>query len=269
MEKLYINYYETPATFRALSRTISQWIVYLFLARVMGWLVGITHSPCRSDGRGLAFTCGLLWIGSVVGAGHAFAEAVALWGGPLRLQAVKHPTKTSFFKVFTRPWHILQWMQNPEQWISMIAEPERRPFKPNPIMFPATWIPLRLLQMVAVAKVAATEPDDYVWCPDGGDQIPRLMGKYLLQLALCDEWCRVFIREERVGLGIGVAVAYYFAMLSLLVSSAMINGKATLLMVPSLIAIIISGWMNIVIFWNRYEKRAKHVGGRNDTVIWA
>ena len=251
MEKIYIHYYETPATFRAMSRTMSQWVVYLILARIMGWMVGITHSPCRSEGRGLALFCGLLYLGSVTGTGPAFAEAVANWGGPLRLQAVNHVRKPKVWKIFINPLHILDWMRNPEQWISMIAKPEMRPFDPNPLLFPATWIPLRLLQMVAVAKVVATEPDEYLWCSSEVEQVPRLIRKYLLQLALSDEWYRVFVREKRIGLGIGVAVAYYFAMLSLLVSSAMINGSATILMVPSLIAIIISTWMNVVIFWNR------------------
>ena len=79
MEKIYINYYETPATFRAISRSTSQMLVYLTLARIMGWLVGITHTPCRSEGRGLAFFCGLLYLGSVVGTGHAFSTAVSVW----------------------------------------------------------------------------------------------------------------------------------------------------------------------------------------------
>ena len=273
LENIYLHYYETPATFRALSRTLSQWIVYLALARIMGWMVGITHPPCRSEGRGLAFFCGLLWMGSVVGLGHAFAEAVALWGGPMRLQAAQHPAKTRWWKVVIRPWQILQWMQNPEEWIRLVAQPERRPFDPNPLLYPATWIPLRLLQMVSVAKVAATEPDEYLWCSGEVDQIPSLMRKYLFQLALSDEWVRVFLRERRVGLGIVVGVAYYFAMLSLLVTSAMINGKATVLMVPSLIANIISTWMNVVIFWNRYEtkrnaRKNRTTSRRNENLVW-
>lgn len=77
VEKLYIHYYEAPATFRAISRSLSQFVVYMTLARIMGWLVGITHPPCRGEGRGLAFLCGLLWLGSVVGTGHAFSTAVS------------------------------------------------------------------------------------------------------------------------------------------------------------------------------------------------
>ena len=269
MEKIYLHYYETPAGFRALSRSFSQWVIYLLLSKIMGYLVGITHQPCHTLRRGLAFPCGLLWIGSVVGAGHAFAEAVAIWGGPLRLQAAHYPfqEKRNIQYLFTRPWQILSWMQNPEQWMFFLQEKERRrPFDPNPLLFPATWIPLRLLQMVALAKVAATEPEDYLWCPyeEGGDQIKTLISKYLLQLALCDEWYRVFFREKRLGLGIFVAIVYYFSMVNFLVSSAMINGRATLWMVPSLVAIIISAWMNIVLFWNRYEtRRGQRKGNTN------
>ena len=158
LERIYIHYYETPALFRALTRSFSQWCVYLVLARLMGWCIGLTHPPCRSQGRGLAFLCGLIWIGAVVGTGHAFATAVSLWGGPLRLQAATHPERSSVFGIFTNPWNILQWMQNPEQWIKLIAIPERRRFVPNPIIFPATWLPLHLLQMVAVAMVRIQIP---------------------------------------------------------------------------------------------------------------
>ena len=76
MEKFYIHYYETPAAFRAFSRSAAQMIVYHIIARIMGWLVGITHPPCRGEGRGLAFFCVLLWVGAVVGTGHAFSSAV-------------------------------------------------------------------------------------------------------------------------------------------------------------------------------------------------
>ena len=79
---------------------------------------------------------------------------MALWGGPLRLQAANHPTRLSVKTILKKPWHILQWMQNPMQLFSLLASPERRPFDPNPIAFPATWAPLRLIQMIGVAKVS-------------------------------------------------------------------------------------------------------------------
>lgn len=45
-------------------------------------------------------------------------------------------------------------MSNPEEWIKMISAPDVKPFDTNPIIYPATWVPLRLLQMYAVAKVS-------------------------------------------------------------------------------------------------------------------
>jgi len=251
VESVYIQYYETPATFRALCRTGSQLVVYFILYRAMGYLVGITHPPCRSEGRGLAFLCTLLWAGAVVGTGHAFATALALWGGPLRLQASTLYTRRRWTSVFTRPWHIFQWLQyvqNPEQWISMVSTPSLS-FDPNPLIYPATWFPLRMLQMVAVAQVAATEPYNYLLGPlEDVDRVPKLMMHYLLQQSLCDEWYRVFVGEKRLGLGVGVAITHLFAMIFLMITSASMNGKVTLLMVPSFFAMIITGWMNTVIF---------------------
>jgi len=77
LEVLALRYYELPAALRSLARATSHIVCLLMLSSLMGWLVGIAHSPCRSDGRGLAFFCGLLWVGSVVGAGDAFASAVS------------------------------------------------------------------------------------------------------------------------------------------------------------------------------------------------
>jgi hypothetical protein len=90
-----------------------------------------------------------------------FCCQVAVWGGPLRIQvgaSHMHTGRSLAARVFTRPWHILQWMKDPEQWISMISTPQTyvqqpQPFEPNPILFPSTWAPLRFLQMLAVAKV--------------------------------------------------------------------------------------------------------------------
>lgn len=161
LERLYMNYYELPAAFRAACRTLSQFVILIVLSGIMGWMVGLHHAPCSIDGSCPRMWCALLWIVAVVGTGHACASAFAVWGGPLRIQVAAshmHTGRTLAARVFTRPWHILQWMQDPEQWISMIATPQtdvQQPFEPNPILFPATWVPLRFLQMLAVAKVRA------------------------------------------------------------------------------------------------------------------
>ena len=58
----------------------------------------------------------------------------------------------------------------------------------------------------------STEPSSYLWCSSDEDQIPKLLRQYLLQLALCDEWHRVFLGERRVGLGVAVAFSYVTGM---------------------------------------------------------
>lgn len=251
-ESAYMHYYETPAMFRALCRTVSQLVVYHILSKLIQFLLGISLLS-QSKGRGLAFLYTFIWAGTVVGTGHAFTSALAVWGGPLRLQASIPNTRRRWTSVFTRPWHIFQWlqyMQNPEQWISMVSYPSLS-VDPNPLIFPATWFPLRMLQMVAVAQVASTDASKYLWHPLDMERVPKLMRHYLFQLCLSDEWYRVFVGEKRLGLGVCVSVAYLLAMLLLIVTSASINGKATLLMIPSFLAGIITGWMNTVIYFKQ------------------
>lgn len=83
-------------------------------------------------------------------------------------------------------------------------------FNPDPLLFPATWLPLCWLQMLAVAKAFSTDPLKYRWCSPEDDRVavPKLMKQYLVQLALGDEWRRVFLGERRVGLGILVVLSY-------------------------------------------------------------
>ena len=41
-----------------------------------GWKVGL---PCHQRGKGMAWLCSIIWIGSVVGIGHACAMAVSIF----------------------------------------------------------------------------------------------------------------------------------------------------------------------------------------------
>jgi hypothetical protein len=110
MERAYLRYYEFPAVTRAISRIVSQigilfglsWLVRLWMIVVLmghgagptlvslmetgvietgsesvigpGWKVGL---PCQHDGSGVAWLCGMIWVSTVVGAGHACAMAVS------------------------------------------------------------------------------------------------------------------------------------------------------------------------------------------------
>ena len=224
MERLYVKYYEAPAILRAIARTCSQIVVLHFLARIMSHLVGISHMPCHSEGRGLAFFCGSLWLFSVLGIGHAFASYIANWGGPIRIQADIEPSKKrrNYRKWFLQPWHILQWLQNPQldQWNKLFTtnnnnnngyygDNNNMSFK-IPILFPATWWPLRIIEILAMAKVLSTEPCNYSPLYKKNTEywivISRLMKQFLIQIALADEWYRVLIGERRAFLGLVVVI---------------------------------------------------------------
>ena len=47
LERLYMNYYELPAAFRATCRTISQFAILILLSGVMGWMVGLHSAPVQ------------------------------------------------------------------------------------------------------------------------------------------------------------------------------------------------------------------------------
>lgn len=132
-----------------------------------------------------------------------------------------------------KPTHILSWIiHHPIQWIRGLDEWKHfssignirnnnnrregrrtrwREFNSDPLLFPSTWMPLRWLQIYAITKAFATDPEQFKWCsPDKQTVIVhRLMNIYLIQLSLGDEWSRVFLGEYRVGLGIVVVTCYF------------------------------------------------------------
>lgn len=275
-----------------------------------GWRVGL---PCHRRGKGLAWLCSLVWIGAAVGIGHLLAVALSVWGGPLRLQAVAQQAEkpTSILKRVAM--HPILWIRGLEEWkyIPSMSKFRRRDgtdedrdaregaFRPAPALFPATWLPLRWLQIFAVAKAFSTDPLRYRWCAPEDDRvvIPRLMKQYLVQLALSDEWRRVFFDEKRVGLGIMVVLSYFvgellsvvysysgcnrardvrpslfwhsfnrrrgdlFSLPSALVwmvfTTFTLDGGATAMLMPSVLAAAISALMNITIFLNRLPSRER------------
>jgi hypothetical protein len=208
-ESLYIHYYELPAVMRAIARTAAQLVILFFLSELTSHMIavipGMKH-PFRPLDSGSCFWSGSLWALLCVGGGHLGGKALSEWGGKsLRIQ-VKADIQSArrLSRVFTRPWHIFQWMKDPEEWITTTITSARRvplantlqeqqPFAADPILFPATWAPLRLLQMIGVAGTLSK---------------PRVMTQFLIQVAVSDEWYRMLVSERRVTLGLIVAVCY-------------------------------------------------------------
>jgi len=114
LERAYLRYYEFPAATRATARLVSQIGILLGLSWAVRWwmiwvlsnedgpmvlgvsgvdvgLVGTSSRdaasrpdwwkvglPCHMRGKGMAWLCGFIWIGAVVGIGHACAMAVSV-----------------------------------------------------------------------------------------------------------------------------------------------------------------------------------------------
>jgi len=236
------------------------------------WNVGL---PCHQRGRGMAWLCGLIWIGAVVGTGHAFTVALSVWGGPLRLQAVAVQAEKPKQLLQRVMHHPIKWVRELEEWkhlpdlkpkISRKDGARRRrggngsrALDLDPLLFPATWLPLRWIQIFAVAKAFSTDPQNYRWCSPENDRIviPKLMKQYLIQLALGDEWQRVFLGEKRVGLGIVVVLSYFIALVWMVFTAFTLDGGSAAMLIPSVLAAIISGGINFMVFWNRLETRSQ------------
>eukprot|EP00584_Thalassiosira_punctigera_P018975 CAMPEP_0172567728 /NCGR_PEP_ID=MMETSP1067-20121228/116932_1 /TAXON_ID=265564 ORGANISM="Thalassiosira punctigera, Strain Tpunct2005C2" /NCGR_SAMPLE_ID=MMETSP1067 /ASSEMBLY_ACC=CAM_ASM_000444 /LENGTH=644 /DNA_ID=CAMNT_0013359143 /DNA_START=170 /DNA_END=2104 /DNA_ORIENTATION=+ len=310
LERAYLKYYEFPAITRATARLVSQigillglswavrwWMILISMGNKgvgpmvlgvagiddigmvgtgseregallgRGWKVGL---PCHLRGKGIAWLCGFIWIGAVVGIGHILAMALSVWGGPLRLQAAAQQSENPTNALRRIIHHPIIWIRGLEEWkhipsLGKFRQRNRtgksrhgeRVFDPDPLLFPATWLPLRWLQIFAVAKAFSTDPLRYRWCSPEDDKImiPRLMKQYLVQLALGDEWRRVFLGEKRVGLGIVVVLSYFIALVWMVITAFKLDGGASAMLIPSVVAAAISALMNITIFWNRLPSR--------------
>mmetsp|Transcript_19849 Transcript_19849/g.25728 ORF Transcript_19849/g.25728 Transcript_19849/m.25728 type:complete len:373 (+) Transcript_19849:56-1174(+) len=170
LERLYMHYYELPAAIRSCSRCLSQAVTYILLSRVTSCAnvcipTYLKATTMTEDLEGLdtdevTYFCTLIWVTSIVWIGHKIASMVAIWGGPLRIQVKNHPirSKRSAIRAFVRPWHILQLMSRPDEWLNTFTlwngATEQSPFSPNRMLFPATWKPLRLMQILVIARVS-------------------------------------------------------------------------------------------------------------------
>jgi hypothetical protein len=301
MQLQYYHYYQGPAILRSLGRLVSQIGLFFVLGRVMEWMVGLSHAPCVivHDHRGVMgggchWWCGVLWLIAVVGTGHAGAAAIAVWGGPLRIQIIQSsssfapwkggsydpaagsatgPRRPSARHIFTRPFRMLKWLRDPDQWIRAIAynsiQQQRRrmrlyysnyasaeplrPFRPDPLLFPATWEPLRLLLLFGLAREMTSSTAT----------MHTLMRQILVQQSFADEWYRVLLCEKRIAIGIFVMGGFLVSSLNLfwtvLARTGVPGSDAGLsiaLLLPYLFSVIVSGYMN-VFFYNDIRRIKK------------
>ena len=98
------------------------------------------------------------------------SSQLSVWGGPLRVQATAQPPEKAKHLLRRIIHHPIQWVRGLEEWShfsslgqsmravigekNVATERKGRAFGPDPLLFPATWLPLRWLQIFAVAKAS-------------------------------------------------------------------------------------------------------------------
>ena len=154
--------------------------------------------------------------------------------------------------VLTQPWHILQWMKDPETWLLNLTRLQHRqrrptnnkPFRPDLLLFPSTWPPLMILSATAmVHAIAQTLPIKT------GANTRMLMQDFCLAVTILDEWKRLFLYEHRITLGLAWSAISFAAFFVLSVSAAFEVGWISCgLLLPIVFSCLVSGWMNAVLY---------------------
>jgi tryptophan-rich sensory protein len=155
-------------------------------------------------------------------------------------------------------------MKDPEEWINNLTQrsannPRRRrcaPFQPDALLFPSTWPPLHVLS--SLAMILAIRKSRTTWTSSSGGII--LMQDYCIQYVLYEEWYRVFLREKRVVLGAVVSGVSFLAILNLVVAAFEVDGVAGFMLTPALLASLVSGWMNMVLYNERLVASQQRTG---------
>lgn len=246
--------YQVPALMRPIGRLLAQLSVMFGLGRLMEWMVGLSQAPCRlSFLKGCHWWCGILWIVATTGPGHMVGVALSIWGYGLRLQ-VPSP-RPSGRRILRRPWRLLRWMFDPDQWFREVIARDRKnpianhpPFNPDWRFFPATWRLVRILQLCAVSKEMF----------QSREIMHSFMRLVLIQQAFGDEWFRVVMCEKQVALGVIVMTGYLFSTISIFAEIMRkpvihVSSVSILLAAPSVVAGTLSAWMNVIEYLSRQK----------------
>lgn len=186
-------------------------------------------------------------------------------------------SSSSGINLMELPHLVLQRLQDPEEWVDSMLRPiigggnnpryyannryqlnsqkqHDKSIQLDTLLFPSTWNPLRLLTSVAVGvaiyRTLLVEGD--------GSSAQRtvrnsIMRSFVVQEIFHCEWLRVFVRERRVALGAVLSLLDLIAFLSMMIPVLVVDGTAgVVLLVPPLIARLVSGWMNLLLYYNRW-----------------
>ena len=261
LHKDYWHFYQMAALIRSSARFLTQFLLSGVLGSLVQALVGLRRYPCSLEGMNIAdspFTgeggtfwgCSGLWVLATLGGSFAIGKVLSEWHEFLRLTVEPDTNAANTAKTrrrtLLRPLNILEWMRDPDQVVKEVLRTTStsmvlKPFNPEPLFFPNTWIPVRALQYVAVLREMRTP------------SMNKVMRRLLVQHALYDEWYRVLMKEKRVALGLGVVSLYAASTCVLYWSVGSENGLSALLMLPAVLSSILSIWMNSYIYLDRRD----------------
>ena len=180
--------------------------------RVIEWLPLLCSDAYQWD-------CGLLWIGVMVGMNHVVAAGLSLWGGQLRM--IESPRR----------------LQASPSLLDRLLRPEQRHALPSsqsspllPWIFPTSWHVVRWLGWIAAAKEMHHSPA----------LMHRIMRQFLVQECILEEWSRCRVPR---GLGVGLSVATALSNLFLFGTLASHSSLSALLMIPMVLAVLMSAWL--------------------------
>jgi hypothetical protein len=160
-------------------------------------------------------------------------------------------TNSNFFTFLFNITNPIQQSQSQSQQQPQSQQHVLKPFDPDYQLFPTTWRIVRIIQIIAIAK------EMY-----GTNQIMHTFMKYILyQQIFGDEWYRIVICEKRYIWGMIIMIGYIASTLMLLYHilykpSYIVSSISILMFIPSVIAVIVSFYMNIIIY---YERRQKNI----------
>lgn len=250
----YWKYYQIPAALRSLGRVFTSGLAVSIVGRFAEWSfirVILKQSSCARNSDQCAVWCGIVWIGLVCIVLQAVGWYIETSKTPLRIQECSLlDRRRRQRKILFRPWSLLQLLRDPDSLIRAQAllqnrAPFLKPFTPNPFFFPSSWQLLRLIQMTGVAnQVFASK-----------ESMHNIMRSLVLQEVLRSEWYRVLMKEKRVALAVVMVSMYVASTLALFFAIWEENWLSACLILPSLIAVLVSASMNVFVYFERRNKR--------------
>ncbi|KAL3911388.1 MAG: hypothetical protein SGILL_007300 [Bacillariaceae sp.] len=183
-------------------------------------------------------------------------------------------------KIRQIPWQLLQYMKDPEESINnmfRVADHKSHyPFRSPPkattpnldtFLFPSTWTPLRIWScLVVVQAVFETLSRTTIpWDRNKSSRL-RVMKAFLLQETIHNEWYRVFVKERRVALGAIISLIELLALLRMVVVVTLVDRLAGLALIPVLIAVIVTWYMNTILYFDHYLPSARPASKKKRTL---